>query len=86
LDYIGIKINELVPSLLFGKTYQEYYLTKLVGEMVKAKHDGFLKAVILAGGNTQMRFLAHLLLLIIITRCLKEISATTKQIVFDAVA
>lgn len=71
LDYVGIKMNDLVPSLLFGKTYQEYYLTKLVREMVRAKHDTFLMAVLLAGGNTQMRFLAQLLLMIIFVRCIK---------------
>ena len=68
LDYIAIKVNELVPSILFGKPSSEFYLTRLVRDMIVAKHDAFLKAVLLAGGDTQMRFLAHLLLAAIALR------------------
>jgi len=58
LDYLGMKLNEVIPNILFGHGGQEFYLTKLLNEMVRLKHDGFLKSVLTAPAMTHKRFLA----------------------------
>jgi hypothetical protein len=52
LDYVGIKMNELIPCLLFGQSGHEYYLTKLLGEMMQLKFDGFLVEVFASPATT----------------------------------
>lgn len=61
-------MNELVPSLLLGKPKPEFYLNRLLKEILKSKNDEFLQDVLYKVGGTQKRFLAYLLLMILVAK------------------
>lgn len=74
-------MNVLVPSLLFGKNTHEFYLTKLLADMAQSKYVAFFTAVLSAPANTQKRFFAHLLLLILVVRCANGSSAVVATVI-----